>query len=108
MVNVSDTSPDVMTKMGKAITDVAYNVNDEDGDNDDDEDEDDDDDEDDEDAKLARKLSRDPSNGERRSTRLAKEAGTAAEGMEGTAERERRQIQLMARRNEERLREIAR
>jgi len=102
-----------MTKMGKAITDVAYNVNEEENDDDEDDDDEgdgDDDDDDDGDAKLARKLSREQSraNGERRSTRLARDAGASSEAVEGTAERERRQIKLMTRRNEERLREIAR
>jgi nucleosome binding factor SPN SPT16 subunit len=108
MVSITDKNADVMTKMGKAITDVAYNVNDEDGDDEDEDDEEESDD--DEDAKLAKKLSREQSNadGGRRSTRLAKDAGALTEAAEGTAERERRQIQLMVRRNEERLREIAR
>ena len=106
-----------MTKMGKAITDVAYNVNDDDG-NDDDDDDDEDDAEDDEeeedddvkaDAALARKLAREQTDGAgRRSTRLAKDTGASAEANEGVVERERRQIVLMQRRNEERLREIAR
>jgi nucleosome binding factor SPN SPT16 subunit len=111
MVSIADNSADVMTKMGKAITDVAYNVNDDDagGDDDDDDDDDDSDEEDNEDAKLARKLSREQStNGGRRSSRLAKDSGALTEAAEGTAERERRQIKLMERRNEERLRELAR
>lgn len=107
MVTVSDKSADVMTKMGKAITDIAYNVNDEEDDGDDD---DDDGNGEDVDTKLARKLSREQNdtNGERRSSRLAKDSGANAEAAEGNAERERRQMQLMTRRNEERLREIAR
>ena len=96
-----------MTKFGKAITDIAYNVNDED--EEDDSNEDEDDDEEDGDAKLARKLSRQQEDaGERRSRRLAKDSGALQEAAEGTAERERKQIKLMARRNEQRLREIAR
>ena len=94
-----------MTKMGKAITDIAYNVNDDD----DDDDDEDGSDEDDEDAKLARKLAKEQvEEGGRRSKRLAKDQGANAEAAEGAAERERRQILLMKRRNEERLREIAR
>ena len=110
MVSITDKAAEVMTKMGKAITDVAYNVNDEEGDDDDDDDDDEDDEQENRDAKLARKLAREQTgtNGERRSTRLAKDSGTSAEASEGTAERERRQIKLMERRNEERLREIAR
>lgn len=90
-----------MTKMGKDITKVAYNVNDED----DDEDEDDDD----EDAKLARKLANEvDANGGRRSKRLARDPSEVEQMQEGVVERERRQIALMERRNEDRVREIAR
>jgi len=110
MVMITDNGGDVMTKFGKAITDIAYNVNDEDDDsNDDDDDDDDEVEDDDDDAKLARKLSRQQEDGgERRSRRLAKDSGALQEAAEGTAERERKQIQLMTRRNELRLREIAR
>ncbi|KAG7353495.1 Xaa-pro dipeptidase [Nitzschia inconspicua] len=101
MVVISEKGGEVLTKMGKAITDVAYNVNDG-GD-------DDDDDDDDGDAKLARKLAKESAaDGERRSKRLARDPSAAAEASEGVAERERRQIELMQRRNEERVREIAR
>ncbi len=80
-----------MTKFGKAITDIAYNVNDDNEDDDSNEDEDDEDD--DGDAKLARKLSRQQEDaGERRSRRLAKDSGALQEAAEGTAERERKQI----------------
>lgn len=109
MVSVSESGGDIMTKFGKAITDVAYNVNDDDDDGDDDDDDDGDDEDDDEDAKLARKLSRQQEEeGGRRSSRLAKDAGALQEAAEGVAERERKQIKMMARRNEQRLREIAR
>mmetsp|Transcript_9143 Transcript_9143/g.18125 ORF Transcript_9143/g.18125 Transcript_9143/m.18125 type:complete len:1098 (-) Transcript_9143:56-3349(-) len=105
MVSMTDKGGEVLTKMSKAITNVAYNVNDVDED-----DEDEEDDDDDEDAKLARKLANDPSNsnGGRRSRRLARDPNEVAEVAEGVAERERRQIALMERRNEERVREIAR
>jgi len=103
-VRITENGADIMTKMGKAITNIAYNVNDEDGD-DSDEDEDND-----SDAKLARKLANEPSSsdGGRRSKRLARDPNEVAEVAEGIAERERRQIELMERRNEERVREIAR
>ncbi|KAG7359660.1 X-pro aminopeptidase pepQ [Nitzschia inconspicua] len=105
MVVISEKGGEVLTKMGKAITDVAYNVNDG-GDDDDDDDEENDDDGD---AKLARKLAKESAaDGERRSKRLARDPSAAAEASEGVAERERRQIELMQRRNEERVREIAR
>jgi nucleosome binding factor SPN SPT16 subunit len=98
MALVGENGADVLTKMGKTLTDVAYNVNDGA------------DDEDDEDAKLARKLAKqdDGNDGGRRSKRLARDPSAAAETAEGVAERERRQIELMQRRNEERVREIAR
>eukprot|EP00535_Pseudo-nitzschia_heimii_P005464 CAMPEP_0197184124 /NCGR_PEP_ID=MMETSP1423-20130617/9230_1 /TAXON_ID=476441 /ORGANISM="Pseudo-nitzschia heimii, Strain UNC1101" /LENGTH=1058 /DNA_ID=CAMNT_0042634865 /DNA_START=170 /DNA_END=3342 /DNA_ORIENTATION=+ len=102
MVSISDDGAEVLTKMGKGITNIAYNVNDE---VDDESDEDDD-----EDAKLARKLAAETTNanGDRRSKRLARDPSEVAEITEGIADRERRQIELMQRRNEERVREIAR
>lgn len=101
MVSITDQGAEVLTKMMKAITNIAYNVNDED---------EDESDEDDGDAKLARKLAKEDSNanGGRRSKRLARDPNEVAEVTEGIADRERRQIELMERRNEERVREIAR
>ena len=113
MVSITNKSPEVLTKMGKAITDVAYNINDDDDAEDDDKDDDDDDDDDGHapkgDAALARKLAKEQASngGVRQSARLAKES-SQAEAAAGVADRERRQIMLMKRRNEERLREIAR
>lgn len=108
MIAITDGKAEVLTKMGKAITDVAYNVNedaDEDGGDDDD---DDDDEKEDADAKLARKLAKEPDEtGGRKSKRLARDPSEAAAMAEGVAERERRQIEMMQRRNEERVREIA-
>ena len=102
MVSVSDKGAEILTKMGKAITNIAYNVNDED-------DDEDGEDDDDEDAKLARKLANESNaNGDRRSKRLARDPNEVAEVTEGIADRERRQISLMQRRNEDRVREIAR
>ena len=101
-------TPDILTKMGKALTDVAYNINDDDGE---------DDEEDDEapeapegDAEMARRMAEESANtrGGRKSARLAKTESAQAEVQEGAAQRERRQVQLMVRRNEERLRELAR
>ena len=110
MVAITSDTPDVMTKMGKNHTDVAYNIN-EGSDNDDD---DDDDDESvdapeapDGDEALARKLQKEPVAGTRTSSRLAKDAAAQESVAEGAAERERRQIELMKRRNEERIRQIA-
>ena len=116
MVAITTDTADVLTKMGKNLTDVAYNINEEEDDDDDDdeenkEDDDDDDDDDDEidapdapegDEALARKLAR-----TRTSSRLAKDPSTLTEAQEGVAQRERRQIELMTRRNDERVREMA-
>lgn len=106
MVSISKGKPaEVLTKMGKDITNIAYTVNDDD--NASDEDESDDGDESDPDAALARQIAEQQEGG-RRSRRLAAGNTQSAEAAEGTAERERRQIRLMVRRNEERVREIAR
>ena len=111
MVAITTGTADVLTKMGKNLTDVAYNINDEeDGDDDEDNEEEDDDDDDDVDApdapegdeELARKLAR-----TRTSSRLAKDPSALTEAQEGVAQRERRQIELMTRRNDERVREMA-
>lgn len=120
MVAVTSSVPDVMTKMGKNLTDIAYNINEEaDGDDDDDDDEENDEEDDDDDESVdapdapegdedyARKLAKERG-GTRASSRLAKEAAVQAEVSEGVAEREKRQIALMTRRNEERVRELAR
>jgi nucleosome binding factor SPN SPT16 subunit len=120
MVSIGNKEAEVLTKMGKAITDVAYNINDE-GSDENASEEDDDDDEDGAkgdkkkhkgDAALARRLAREQlnepaSNGLRKSGRLARDS-TQQDVAEGHADRERRQIALMQRRNEERIREIAR
>jgi nucleosome binding factor SPN SPT16 subunit len=98
---------EVLTKMGKSITDIAYNVNDEDDGSDDDASEANDSDPD---SALAKKLSKEQEvdAGGRRSRRLASGNNQLSEAAETTAERERRQMKLMIRRNEDRVREIAR
>ncbi|KAL7575718.1 hypothetical protein ACA910_003052 [Epithemia clementina (nom. ined.)] len=108
MVAVTGDSAEVLTKMPKNLTDVAYKINDGEGDDDD------------EsgaeapaapkgDAELARKLAKDnQGKGTRTSSRLARDADTIKETQEGVAERERKQILLMRRRNEERVKELAR
>lgn len=109
MVAITDSGSDVMTKFGKAITDISYTINDEEDDGDEDED-DDDKEESDDDRKLAKKIAKEEEanpTGGRRSGRLAANSSLAHE-TEGAAERERKQIELMARKNEERLRELAR
>lgn len=109
MVSISpaNSAPEILTKMGKNITDIAYNVNDEEEDNSEEDSEDGD--ESDPDLVLAKKLAREPEvdAGGRRSRRIAN-SSQSAEAVESTAEREKRQILLMRRRNEERVRELAR
>jgi nucleosome binding factor SPN SPT16 subunit len=110
-VAITSSTPDVMTKMGKNLTDIAYNVNEEAASVDDD------DDDDDEsldapaapvgDEALARQIARERG-AVRSSSRLAKTEATAQDGTEGAAEREKKQVKLMQRRNQERLRELAR
>ena len=108
MVSVGANSSDILTKMGKNLTDVAYNVNDNEDDDDDDSDVESVDapDAPEGDEELARKVAEE--RGVRTSSRLAKDAAVKEDVAEGVAERERRQISLMTRRNEERLRELAR
>lgn len=112
MVSITTETADVLTKMGKNLTDVAYNINEEGGDDDDDDDGDDDDESvdapeaPDGDEDYARRLSSERGK-TRSSKRLAKDANAQSDVQEGVAERERRQIELMRRRNEDRLRELA-
>lgn len=99
---------DVLTKLNKSLTDVSYTIND-------DEEEEESDEDDDEsapdapegDAEYARKVAKEVT-GQRSSARLAKDSSAVQDAQEGAAERERRQISLMTRYNEERLRELAR
>uniref|UniRef100_A0A7S2V990 FACT complex subunit n=1 Tax=Entomoneis paludosa TaxID=265537 RepID=A0A7S2V990_9STRA len=112
MVAVTKDGPDVMTKMPKALTNVAYKINDEEDDGDDDESEEEEDDAPDApkgDAELARKLANESrGGGTRTSSRLARDSDAMKETQEGIAQRERKQILLMRRRNEERVKELAR
>jgi len=99
MVAITESGPDVMTKFGKGVGDISYSIND-----------DEDEESDDDDKKLAKKIAKEEEaqpTGGRRSGRLAANSSSAQE-TEGSAERERKQVELMARKNEERLRELAR
>jgi nucleosome binding factor SPN SPT16 subunit len=112
MVAIAGDTPDVLTKLGKNLTDIAYNIN-EDQEDDDDEDGSEDDDSDaGDDEKYARKVQARESQrgpgGVRTSSRLAREQASQQDTKDGVAERELKQIRLMERRNEERLRELAR
>lgn len=112
-IEVTEKGGELLTKHSKALTDISYTINEEDEEgaspNDDDEDSEASATKNDE--ALARKLSRSQENMEtsrqRQSARLAINGG-AQEIVEGAAERMKRQIKLLARRNEERLRELAR
>jgi len=114
-VCISNDSADVMTKMSKHLTDVAYQIHA--GNEDESEDGDDDDSGDDDsveapdapegDEDYARKVEKND-RGVRSSSRLAKDQVQLQENADGIAEREKKQIKLMDRRNEERLRELAR
>ena len=105
MVAVTDKGADIMTKFGRNRSDISYSMMDE-GSGEDDDDSDDDD----ADRKLAKKIAKqeaDAPSGGRKSSRLAANAASAVD-VESVAERERKQIELMTRKNEERLRELAR
>ena len=117
MIAVTADTPDLLTKLGKNLTDVAYNINDqEDSDASSDEDDDEDEDASDDDApkapkgdrQLAKKLAKEGEATGRKSSRLAKEQAKTEAVSEGAAQRLLKQIKLMKRRNEERLRELAR
>jgi len=95
IVCVTEKGADVLTKHGKSLADISYTINEEE--------------EEDDDTKMAKKLAQqeeETPTGGRRSGRLASSTNTVQDS-EGIAEREKRQVQLMARRNEERLRELA-
>jgi len=106
-VLVSESSAEVFTKHAKGLEDITYIINSDENN----EDDDDDDDEPADDEALARKLDRQEHanrnrSGQRSSARLASNHSAAQDA--STAEREKRQIELLDRRNEERVREIAR
>ena len=108
MVSVTSSTAEIFTKHSKALTEVSYTINDEE--------EDDDDNEEDtkkggrSDEAIARALSKANDNfidGQRRSGRLASTT-TSQDQKEGAAEREKKQVQIMRRNNEKRLRDLAR
>jgi nucleosome binding factor SPN SPT16 subunit len=106
-VAITNGPADVMTKMGKDLTSIAYNISDE-GNDDDVDNEADTPDAPDGDEEYARKIAAERGGATRSSKRLAKDSAAQSDAVEGVAERERRQIELMRRRNEERIRELAR
>ena len=103
-LQITKTTPDILTKHSKQLTDISYQINDNANEDDDD------DNAPDGDVALARKLAKEAENdsGVRASKRLASTYDSMAEAQAGAAERERRQIDLMNRRNMERVRELAR
>lgn len=99
---------DVMTKMTKSLSDVSYLVH-EKAVSDDDEDDDSSVDARDAPARdeaLAQKIAKERG-GIRTSSRLAKDSTDQADAQEGVAQREKKQIELMRRRNLQRVRELA-
>ena len=104
-VTITRSEPDLLTKHHKALTDISYMLN---------EAEPDDDDNATSapkgDADLARKIQQESSDigGKRASKRLASSYDTQADLQVSAAEREKKQVALLARRCEERVREIAR
>ncbi len=108
-VTITRTSPDILTKHSKNLNDISYTINDDDGSSDDDEVEhvpaapkgD---------SEYAHKIANEDNrpNGQRTSKRLASTYDSMAEAQAGAAERQRKQIDLLNRRNEERVRELAR
>ena len=107
-VTVTRTDPDVLTKHQKALTDISYMINNE-AEDDGEEDDDDAPRAPKGDADLARKIQKeDVPDGVRSSKRLSSTYDSMAEASATAAMREKRQIELMARRNEDRVREIAR
>lgn len=104
-VQITQIAPDVLTKHQKNTGDISYTINEAD------EADDDDNGPDGADAALARKLANErdeADNGVRSSKRLASTYDAMVDAQAGAAERERRQIELMNRRNMERVRELAR
>jgi nucleosome binding factor SPN SPT16 subunit len=128
MISIGEQGPDILTKLHKSLADISYTINDEDAEEDDEDDDDDDIEEEEEeeeerkpkkkkstqgDAALARKIAKEEQSRatvptSRKSSRLAKHAEAAEDIQEGSAIREKKQIELMKRRNEERLQELAR
>jgi len=102
MVVIGDRKTDVLTKHSKALVNISYTINDDDG-------AEEEKTAPDGDEQMARELEnqRDNSNGKRSSSRLAS-TYAVQESQAGAAEREKRQIDLMKRRNEERIREQTR
>lgn len=99
-VTITMSTPDILTKHNKNLTDISYELN---GDEESD-------DAPDGDAALARKIQEEDDTlpGQRSSKRLASTYDAMKDLQASAAEREKKQIQLMDRRNEERVREIAR
>lgn len=114
MVEVNNTGPaELLTKHSKTLTDISYTINEDEGSEDNNAPADPAGDE-----EYARKVAKDgqskgseSNNGDsfvrqRQSARLAQNGN--ADANEGAAERERKQVKLMQRKNEERIREAAR
>jgi nucleosome binding factor SPN SPT16 subunit len=107
-VAITNGTVDVMTKMGKDLVSIAYNMGDDAADDDGDDGDTRTLDIPEGDEEYARKIASERGGATRASKRLAKDTSAQTDAVEGVAERERRQIDLMKRRNEDRIRELAR
>ena len=107
VVTITKEGGDVLTKMAKNVTDISYTINENEDSEDDEEDDEDALGAPEGDAALARRIAKE-SGGQRVSARLAKDSDAQVEAQDTVVERERKQVKLMTRRNEERLRELAR
>jgi len=108
MISVTANSSEILTKHAKALSNISYAINDNEVMSD--AEENGDLNNSNNDAALARKLAMQPDDRKehRSSARIATTFASAQEARDGAAEREKRQIALMDRRNEERVRELAR
>jgi nucleosome binding factor SPN SPT16 subunit len=108
MVAMTKDGAEVLTKMAKGLTDISYTISNEDEEGSEEEESEDEAPPAPEgDEEYAHKIAKEVT-GKRSSARLAKEADAVADIQDGAAERERKQIALMNRRNEERIRQLAR
>lgn len=101
-VAVTDTAADVLTKHSKHLTDISYTINDEN---------DSDDEPREGDKAYALELSKEAENiinGQRSSSRLRKSGHDSSNVVENAVEREKRQVDVMSRKCEQRIREMAR
>ena len=107
MVSITSSSAEIFTKHSKALTEVSYTINDEDDDDNNGEEKKSSGHNDEAYARALAKSGDDYLDGQRRSGRLASSA-ISQDQKEGAAERQKKQVLIMKRNNEKRLRELAR